>query len=279
VIFYSDPSMALIGHAEATMEDFIPDERTQRAWWDAGQEWKAFGAMDIPTSWGHTVRLNSLQQFRNQADGWRKKLEELVPGLRDRIREQRLAELSPKERAAYESDKPLREMTEEEYQDKAIAAAALAMTDMDVAQQAPESVRETAIYYAKMAMETDVYAARVASYGQQVNYEYWKTRCEVEQSDATKDARQHMRFGDQAAEKADPEGAREEYEKAWDAWAKVFQEHPQLVNDVMALDLIEPIERYRRVLDQLDEQFPTDFKLQMLLDAIAENAPSAPPGG
>ena len=80
VIFYSDPSMALIGHAEAVTEEITPGEKTRNAWRRAGQEWEQFGEMDIPTSWGHTVRLNTLRQFQKERDLMRDKLEALAPG-------------------------------------------------------------------------------------------------------------------------------------------------------------------------------------------------------
>ena len=113
-----------------------------------------------------------------------------------------------------------------------------------------------------------------------VNYEYWKTRCEVEQSKVTADARRYMMFGDDAAEKGDPEGAREWYEKAWDEWVKIFDDYPQLIKDEMAEDLNDVIIRYKGVLDQLDEPFPRDFKLQELVDYHqSDEGPPIPPRG
>ena len=74
-----------------------------------------------------------------------------------------------------------------------------------------------------------------------------------------------MMLGDQAGEGADPEEAKEQYELAWDEWAKIFEQYPQLVDDEMADDLKEVIFRYKLVLDQLDEEFPEDFKLEMMM--------------
>jgi hypothetical protein len=110
----------------------------------------------------------------------------------------------------------------------------------------------------------------------------------VEQSQITADARRFMLFGDQAAERGDPEGAREEYEKAWSEWAQIFEAHPDLVHDAMADDLKEAIGRYELVLDQLDEKFPEDFPLKTLRErdeipeefrgALPPDAPGGQPG-
>ncbi len=278
VVFYSDPSMALLGHADAVTKDFTPGEKTRNAWRRAGEEWARFGAMDIPTSWGHTLRFNSLKQYEDNVDLMRAKLEALAPGLREKIREQRRASLTPEERAAIDAKKPFDQMSEDEMRAMAHAHQKLTVSDLDVAEAVPENVRAQARYYANQAGESGVRVDRINAYLTQVNYVYWKTRCEVEQSKTAATARRLMRSADQLGESGALEEARELYEKAWDEWAKIFDEHPELVHDVMADDLNEVIFRYKMVLDQLDEDFPRDFKLQMLID---ENAPppEMPPSG
>ena len=73
LIFYSDPSMALISHAVAVNGEVTPGEKTRNAWKRAGREWDKFGSMDLPTSFGHTVRLNSLPQLREEEKRMRRK--------------------------------------------------------------------------------------------------------------------------------------------------------------------------------------------------------------
>ncbi len=277
VIFYSDPAMALISHADAATKDFTPGEKTQNAWRRAGEEWESFGAMDIPTSWGHTLRLNTLNQYRTEAEEMHTKLEALVPGLKEELREKRRATLSPDELAALDSQKPANTMSESEMIAKSNVFRKLTVSERDVAEAAPEEVRAKARYYAKKAREASTYVNRLDSYTTQVNYEYWKTRCEVEQAKVTADARRFTKTADAAAEAGDPEGARAQYEKAWDEWVKIFDKYPELIHDVMAEDLNEVIFRYKLVLDQLDEDFPRDFKLQVLVDAHAKPT-DMPPG-
>lgn len=276
VIFYSDPSMALIGHADAITNEITPGEKTRRAWQDAGREWERFGAMDIPTTFGHTVRLNSVEQVRNDEKRFREKLEALAPDLREEIRRQRRETLTPEELAAFESTKSPQQWTEDEMAAYSRAYSKLTVSDLDLADAMPSDLRAQARYYAMQATETAVLSDRVSAYATVVNYDYWKTRCEVEQSKVTADARRYMMFADQAAERGDPEGARAEYEKAWTEWAQIFTQYPQLINDTMADDLNEVIFRYKLVLDQLDEEFPRDFKLQMLMNQDDEQARKFP---
>jgi len=270
VIYYSDPSMALIGHAEAATRDFTPGEKTRNAWRRAGEEWKEYGEMDMPTSWGHTLRLDSLDQFEEKAAAMRAKLKEIAPGVREKIRQQRMATLTPEEKAAWESETPSEDATEYEMAARARAFDKLTVTDMDVAEAVPQDVQVKARYYASQATEAAIYVQRINAYRSQVNYPYWATRCEVEQAEMTAEARKHMRMADQAAEQGDPEGARKLYEQAWDEWATIFADYPELVHDVMAEDLAEVMVRYKLVLDQLDEEFPQDFKLQELIDLHAD---------
>jgi hypothetical protein len=225
--------------------------------------------MDVATSWGHTIRLNSLDRYRDIKRTMQEKLEALAPGLREKVRERRLASLSPEERAAWESDKSVDMMSQSEQAARGSAFRKLTVTDQDVAEEVPEDQRAAARSYAVQAGEASVYVERIESYRTQVNYEYWNTRCEVEADDTTAAARRYMRLADRAAEELKPETAREQYELAWDEWVKIFDEHPELVSDVMAEDLAEVIGRYKLVLDQLDEEFPDPFKLQMLVDEHA----------
>jgi len=66
---------------------------------------------------------------------------------------------------------------------------------------------------------------------------------------------------------------------AWDEWARIFEQYPQLVDDEMGEDLREVILRYKLVLDQLDEEFPEDFKLQMLMHIDEDDERGMPSGG
>jgi len=279
VIFYSDPSMALISHAVAITEEVTPGEKTREAWRQAGLEWNKFGSMDIPTTFGHTVRLGRLDEVRQEVETLRAELEQLLPGLREQVREERRSTLTPEELTVFDAKKPRMEMSEDEQAAYSQAFQKLTVTDMDVAQAMPPELRARALNLARRAGDMANIADRTASYCGIVNYAYWRTRCEVESSKTTADARRYMMFGDREAERGAPEEAKQQYEMAWDEWARIFEQYPQLVDDEMGEDLREVILRYKLVLDQLDEEFPEDFKLQMLMHIDEDDERGMPSGG
>ena len=150
----------------------------------------------------------------------------------------------------------------------------LIVTDMEVVDAMPKELQTKARYYAMQSAQANTISERTSSYATIVNFEYWKTRCEVESSKVTADARRYMMLGDQAGEKGDPEGAKQQYELAWNEWATIFEQYPQLIEDDMAEDLKAVVVRYKLVLDQLDEEFPPEFKLQFLLRKGRGNGPA-----
>ena len=111
----------------------------------------------------------------------------------------------------------------------------LTVSDMEVAEAMPPELRAKALNYARRASEANAHwRPHFGLLREIVNYSYWKTRCEVESSKTTADARRYMMLADQAGEKGDPEGAKKQYELAWDEWVKIFEQYPQLVDDEMA---------------------------------------------
>jgi hypothetical protein len=288
VIFYSDPPMALMSYAEAVTEEMIPGEKTRSAWKGAGTAWKEFGDMDIPTTFEHTVRLSNRDRLKEEVDQLHAKLEAMAPGLREKIRAERKEKLAPEERVAFDTyEERKRQLTEDEAAAFSRAYEKLTVTDMDLAEAMPEELRATARAYAMQAMQSSILGERTGSYATIVNYDYWKTRSEVEASKVTADARRFMMLADQKRAGAAPEEAKELYEQAWTEWAKILEQYPQLVERDLADDLKEVILRYKLVLDQLDEEFPKDFKLQVLAQQLEEDAameagegaPPPPPGG
>jgi len=105
-----------------------------------------------------------------------------------------------------------------------------------------------------------------------VNFEYWRTRAEVEQTTHAIKAREYVFEADRLfREESDFEGSRMLYERAWDLWAVIFEVYPELLEDTTAEELMESVKRYREVLAQLDEpnlnehHLPRDFPLMKLV--------------
>ncbi|MGA0039976.1 MAG: hypothetical protein ACO3NZ_09020, partial [Pirellulales bacterium] len=61
--------------------------------------------------------------------------------------------------------------------------------------------------------------------------------------------------------------AKEAFEEAFAAWRRVLDAYEVLRKDQLtANDIKEVVDRYRQVLEQLDQPFPSPFVLQDMLD-------------
>ncbi len=98
---------------------------------------------------------------------------------------------------------------------------------------------------------------------QKVNFVFWRTRAEAEQSDDCVAARRAINDGDEAFAKGDQIRAVPYYEKGMKLWRKVLDRYPSLVDDPsLGGDLLEVIHHYQKCLDQDDRDLPKPFILQ-----------------
>ncbi len=108
-----------------------------------------------------------------------------------------------------------------------------------------------------------------------MNYTYWKQRCEIEQTDTAIQARNLIYEANQAYREADLEQMRQKYEQAWDAWAQIFDEYPDMLEDATAEDLVDEVKRYQWLLAQMELPWPPPgFKLKNLMERYDESFPS-----
>ena len=101
LLFYSRPAMCLIKYAEALEEEGRFGEVAKNAWLKAAEGWTEFGNRDLPTQYGHFIRLSEKEEFDQKASAARDKLEQLAPGLRERVLVERVSALDEKQREAY----------------------------------------------------------------------------------------------------------------------------------------------------------------------------------
>ena len=99
----------------------------------------------------------------------------------------------------------------------------------------------------------------VEMYRGNVNFIYWRTRCEGEQMSDTVSARRHIYQAKQLQDDGELESASKEYDQAWKLWAGVIEENPGLMQVLMAEDLYEDVERYVDMLGHLERRIPADF--------------------
>ena len=265
LLFYSGGPMSLINGSAAAQKDGYFGERSQISWQRAADDWRAYGDRELPATEGFMFRLNEFEERQQRIAELRSEIDRLAPGVRDGIRKDKVSKLSEAMRAAL--DKPAAERTPEEYGLSYQAEFEIRVTDREVLDKAPRESRATMRTILEQLENDEFVAGAIARNRQIVNFEYWRTRCDAERTKLALDARRNVYEADRlfaSGEKFNE--ARKQYEEAWTAWAQIFKEHPPLMDNAEAQDLIESIGRYRDLLNQLDEKFPADFALNELLE-------------
>lgn len=263
-IFYSDGPKALMNYANTIESEGVLDEKAQYAWRRAGENWDTYGNRVVPTSWGIRIRLNDEEAVLAESQRLSDELDKLLPGLRERLVQERIDALSEPERVALNKD--WTEISGElEGTRKQQAEQKTQVSYRDVAEASPSDVRAAAFRLAKQAQDKETEASRINAYRNNVNFNYWKARCAVEQLPKTVNARRHIFAAKQKMEEADPDAAKKEFELAWIDWAATFQEHRELVNELTEDDLVEDIQEYIKLLGQLDEELPKNFALKEVM--------------
>jgi hypothetical protein len=265
LLFHSHPPKWLISYAVAIEEEGHLDETAQFAWRRAGDAWREYGLREIPTTYGFAIRLEDRARMEQESQRFGKQLDELLPGVRAEIEAEKRAALDEAERTALET--PAEARTEEQQMLAVDAERKIRARYAEMAERAPAELKRKVNQLVKQGELARTIADAIFSYQDQVNYEYWKLRCEIEQTDEAIRGRKYIWEARQAQATADLETMKEKYELAWDEWAKIFEKHPTMMEDTTAEELIEDVRRYSWVLSQMDEVFPPPgFKLLPLVE-------------
>jgi hypothetical protein len=276
LIFHSEPMMMAINFGRALEEDGTFGNAARDAWKLAGDEMRRFAVREIPTSWDVPIRLGLREAEIGRAARLAGELEGLLPGRYAAI-EQRLQEsLTPAQKAAVAV--PPQERTDEQRTLAAAAATATRVTWPMVAREAPPEVRDRARDLARQVVEALETSEIIARYRQIVNFDFWRATCEAEVTEPALRARERTWQADRDFENARLQQAKKAYEEAFAAWREVLDASPVLRADsITAEDLQEVVDRYRKLLEQLDEEFPKSFILQDVLQGAMPGG-GPPPG-
>lgn len=265
VIFYSDAPMCQFYFGEALEKDGRFEEVALRAWKKATDDWYEFGERDMPTSYEVTLRLNDQERHEEAARRAAAALDKVAPGVRDKIEKEKRAKLAPRQLKALET--PLDKRTPEQLTLAAEAGPALQILHEEVARRVTGPQRRQAMKLAEEASHNEEMALYVRRERSKVNFDYWRLRAQVEQTQEALDARKAVFQGDQAYRRADLSAALAAYERGLQGWRKVLDRFPTLKDDLnTGEDLVEVIKRYARCLGQDDKQLPKPFILQDILD-------------
>ena len=268
-LFYSSAPKSQMSYAEAIENDGLFDQAVGE-WREGEEEWIAYGDIPIEHSTGPILRFNDEEELAEEAERLNEQLVGMSEGVEDRLLEKSRAELSAEQLAAY--DTPESERTEEEWGLASRAEVLLRLTPMKIAQQIAEEdpdKRRDALELASTLVDVERRKRFTENYKETVNFDYWLLRCQFEQSDEAVAARELVYRAHRAFdEEADPFTAKGLYEEAFHKWAAVFEKFPELKNPggTTGDDVAFIIYDYKKVIDQLDENFPDDFPLWEIVE-------------
>jgi hypothetical protein len=265
LIFYRNPSMSKMNHAEALEDDFRPDEVAQNAWAEAEKAWTGFGDRPINSSWGEALRLNQLEQIHVQVAELERELDEFAPGVRERIVEERKKQLDPLFVAAVET--PPEERTQAEVERVNAAAPMLDVDPKLIFAEIPQDKRTgEAVRLTDRIAKLKQYATYVDRYRNQVAFDYWMGRARMEaQADAIA-ARNFLLDAKEDFQAGRLEEAKSDFERGFALWKTLLTDYPVTLDPSMTDELTASIALYGRTLDALGETFPKPFDLQMVID-------------
>ncbi len=268
--YYETGPKWLINHAVAIEEEGEFGDAAQRAWQRGYSGWLAYGDELIPTTEEFSIRLRTLDEMRRRMEDLQSEFDELTDSLRVQMRDERIAQLSEEQREALET--PVAERTQRQYELAGIANLSINPSGMEVARRAPPDIKIRAMELANELEQTRRRLTKVQGYRDQVNYDYWETRTQAEQTPLMIEARTLVYEADRLNEDAELDQAIEKYELAWGKWAEVFEQFPVLMYDVAAEDLKDSLKRYQRAIDS--EEFPENFPLRTFADYLFSDAVS-----
>ena len=264
LIFHSEPMMSAINYGRALEEDGTFGTTARRAWELAGDETRRFAMREIPTSWNVPIRLGLREAEDARAKRLGEELETLLPGRRAALEQERQNGLSSEQKGAL--DVPVMERDEQQQQLAYEAETAVKVSWKDVARAAPGNLRQQAWELAVQEAEARETADIINRYRDIVNFDLWRATCEAEVTEPALRARELTWKADREFAAARLQAAREAYEEAFRAWREVFDNSQILREDpITAEDTAEIVDRYRKLLEQLDEPFPSPFILDDIL--------------
>jgi hypothetical protein len=275
VIFHAQPMMSLINYAEALESDSTAGETpkfgevAQNAWSNALRELQIFAARDVPSTGIGIIHLDALEDLEAHENALERQLRKLLPGEFERQYAERKPKLNKEEKTALETAPEKR---------TGVRQTINIQFWTDIADRAAEAQRATARKLAAQWLRTEETARDIRISRGIVNFDYWKTRCEAEPTDAALLAREYQYKAGLEQTEARPGAAKKLYEQSFDQWRIVLDHFKILREDtLMAQDLNETIDKYRDVLRQYEAPFPKKFVLQDMLDLYEQSNPRPHP--
>ena len=158
------------------------------------------------------------------------------------------------------------------------ARSKIFVSDEEIIDRVPTESKERARRLSRKVAAARTTQNHLKSYRNQVNFEYWQTRCEAEQSTDATDARQFLYDAEDLFKKTKLEEAKENYKKAWELWFAILVKYPILRDDISSDTLKGGMTGFMETLAQLGEEPDEDF-LRKWEWIISSKDPNQPAGG
>jgi hypothetical protein len=277
VIFYSDAPTCQFYYSDTKEKDGIFGQAARLAWKQSADEWHAFGERRIDTSDDVLTVLNRKEDLFDQAEEKKLQLDALVPGAREELEKAKRAPMTAEYRADWDryrreliAYKQERKKRKSEKNEKPLLIPDLEVDLKEQAEAAPDEIarRATPAHHAeatKLAKEIERLERRALEISRErskVNFDFWRTRAEAEQTPECLAAREAIDRADKAYAKGDLIGARPQYEEGLGGWAEVLDEpdYHSLIKDVsLGGDIVDVLRRYEKCLAQEDQNLPSPF--------------------
>jgi len=267
LLFYRGGAMSQINGAAAMQKDGYFFQVAQLAWQRAIDSWKRYGDLELPTSAGFNIHLNDQEDVDRRIEEAQAEIDRLCPGATEEIRNEKRAALSAEKRAALET--PAEKRTNEQASLAYDAEREIEVLPSDYVAKAPREARPRVRQLVDQIDQDKATSHQIALNRRIVNFEYWRMRCESELTDEAPQAHSSAYEADKLFRGGDNlTKARDLYVQAWKLYAVLFERFPDLMDNAEAQDLVDAVARYRDLLGQLDEPFPTDFPLWPLLEKL-----------
>jgi hypothetical protein len=275
VTFFANPSRSQMSYAEAIETEGTFGEQAKRAWREGARLWKEYGEREMPSTDNDMIRLVDAKRWDEETKKLRSQLDGLSPGLETKMHEEALASLTPLQRKMHEHapEAPNAEETKAQREAGEIMDINVDKVAARIAQERPEKAKEAQVL-AKEIHAAERRQRAIDSSRDVANFAYWRIRADLEQ---TPEALEGHRLAHEAKRtfqnEGDPEGAKERYERSFDAWAKALAQFPELPPDSSTgSDLMDVIEDYIKVLDTMelslaDPEVEKKFALWNILEA------------
>ncbi len=253
--FFAAPAMSQINYSEAIEEDGVFQERARAAWRTAANMWKDYGNREMRSSRGTMIQLGNLTRWELEVAKLQSEFDALSKGVRAELVAEKRAKLPKDMLAAMGVPENLRSEQQNMLASEGQAQLEVSIDEIAtrVAEKNPEKAGD-ANRLANRIKELNERIFLINNNRQVANYEYWKTRCDFEQTADALRARELAYLGNQAfKEDADLLKARQLFEESFNLWANVMEAFPSLKDDsTTGSDLMEYVGDYNKILQQLD---------------------------